>query len=102
MNKEQNINEPQNQQLNIAVVSGSNNLALEKAQEMMLLPMKDLPKEALEYLKYLSNKVGMCMEVCLTAYCAYNQMVLNMPCNDDLYIVSSVEKQWWIDNGYCH
>jgi len=69
-----------------------------------LLPIKDLPKEAIEYLKFLSSKVGMCMEVCLTAYCAYNQAVLNMPCDDALYILQDTEdgRKWFVAMGYCH
>jgi len=75
--------------------------AVEEAGEMLRTPMNELPELALEYLKYLSNKVGMCMEVCLTAYAVYNQMVLKMKCNDDLYIMTDQDSiDWWASKGY--
>jgi len=79
----------------------TNNLAVEEAIKMLSLPMKDLPELAMEFLKYLSSKVGMCIEVCISAYAGYNQMVLKMECEDDLYkITDSDLLKWWEDKGY--
>ena len=75
-------------------------LAVDEATKMLSLPMSKLPKAAAEYLKHLSASVGMCMEVCLTAYAYYNQAVWNMPCDDDLYLIPKTELQWFIDNKY--
>ena len=76
--------------------------AVAEAVKMMRLPMKDLPELAMEFLKHLSNKVGYCMETCLTAYATYNQMVLKMECEDELYKITQPDLiQWWEDKGYC-
>lgn len=77
------------------------NLAVYEAMKMLKLPVNTLPPIALKYLKNLSSRIGMCIEVCLTAYATYNQIMLNMPCNDDLYIVPDSERQWFVDKGYC-
>lgn len=73
------------------------NEAVEKAIEMLQIPMKDLPEFAKEFLQHLSNKVGLCIEVCITAYACYNQAVLNMNCNDDLYMISQEDLKWFKD-----
>lgn len=73
--------------------------AVVEASKMLRTPMNELPELATEYLKFLSNKVGLCFEVCLTAYAVYNQMVLD--CDDDLYIMTDAESiKWWSDRGY--
>lgn len=75
--------------------------AVEKAGEMMMLPMNQLPELAIDFLEFLSARVGFCGEVCLTAYAAYNQMVLNMKCDDELYkITDPIYIKWWTDKGY--
>ena len=78
-------------------------MALDKAYEMMLIPIDDLPKEATEFLKYLSDKMGYCAEVCLTAFTYYNQAILNMPCNNEQYIIPDTEDglKWFKNRGYC-
>ena len=76
------------------------NQAVTEAGKMMIMPMNQLPPIALEYLQDLSKRVGFCGEVCLTAYAAYNQMVLGMPCDDSLYQLPQEEKDWFINRGY--
>jgi len=77
------------------------NKAVEKAMKMMKIQIGDIPKPAFEYLDYLQRRVGFCGEVCLTAYAHYNQAVLNMACNDNLYKLSKEGKKWFVRNGYC-
>lgn len=45
--------------------------ATERGQEMMLIPMGQLPPLAREFAQHLCQQVGMCMEVLLTAWCVY-------------------------------
>lgn len=71
--------------------------ALSEALQMLQIPMKDLPELAKEFLQHLSNKVGMCIEVCITAYAYYNQAVLNMDCSDNLYKISDEDLKWFKD-----
>lgn len=77
-----------------------NNEALDKAKEMLLIPMKDLPAEAKAYLKYLTGRVGMCIEVCLTAYAHYYQAVHKLPCEDPLYKIDAGTLQWFKENNF--
>ena len=74
--------------------------ALEREQELMLVPMKDLPELATDYLHNLSGRTGVCMEICLTAYTAYAQMVEGLPCKDSLYHIPESELAWWKEKGY--
>lgn len=76
------------------------NQALTEAMRMMTVPMNQLPPIALEYAKDLCRRGGGCMETFITAYAAYNQVVLGMPCSDDLYIVPDDEREWFVRNGY--
>ena len=77
------------------------NLAVTKAGEMFYgTILRDIPKECIEYLTYLSSRVGICGEVYLTAFAYYNQAVLGMPCEDDLYKIPQEEKDWFIKKGY--
>ena len=80
--------------------NGSKN-AVEEAVIMMQLPMKQLPELAVEFLHYLSKQVGFCGETCVTAYTSYNQMVLKMECEDELYKITQPDLlKWWADKGY--
>ena len=79
----------------------SNNDALKEAQKMMKIPMDELPVLAREFSRYLSGKIGNCAEAYLTAYAAYNQMVLGMKCEDKLYVITKSDLlTWWADRGY--
>lgn len=43
--------------------------AMELAQSMMRMPVKDLPVMAKVYLEDLSSRIGVCGECCLMAFC---------------------------------
>jgi hypothetical protein len=74
--------------------------AMEEAMIMMHLPMSSLPKISLDYLKELSSKVGFCGEVCVTAYAAYCQAILGMPCEDEGYKIEPDAKKWFEENKH--
>jgi len=59
--------------------------AVERGQELMEVPMDQLPEAALKFAADLCRRFGMCGEVCLTAYTIYAQVVEGLPCNDGLY-----------------
>ena len=65
--------------------------AVQRAYELMLLPMRDAPLMARMYLQNLSSRVGVCGEVCMTAYATYAQLTEKLPCTDDLYTPSPTE-----------
>ena len=72
--------------------------AAEKAAEMMRKTMGELPTLAIEYCRYLSKKVGYCMETCMTAYAHYCQAVLGMKCGNELYAIDDPGKRWFEEN----
>ncbi len=60
--------------------------AEQRGMDLMLVKGKDLPEAAKAYLKDLARRVGMCMEVCLTAWCTYAHLTEGLPLGeDDLY-----------------
>ncbi len=69
--------------------------AEERGMQMMSIPMKDLPPLAYKFMRKMASEIGMCMEVCLTAYCCYAQAVEGLPCTDDLYIIRLEDKNWF-------
>lgn len=66
--------------------------AEERGMALMSLPMNQLPPLALSYLKDLCFRVGMCGEVCLTAYITYAQLSEGLVCTDTLYLPDETEK----------
>ena len=62
---------------------------------MMQIPMRMLPKLAMEFARQLCSEVGMCGETLLTAYTVYAQCVHNLPCTDDLYKVRPDHARWF-------
>ena len=74
--------------------------ALERASEMMRMPMKDLPEVAVEYAKHLACRVGFCGEVLYTAWAVYAQMVENLPCDDPLYYPDPDAILFYVKRGY--
>jgi hypothetical protein len=74
--------------------------ALERGQEMMYIKMSELPELAMDHLKYLSGKIGMCMEVCLTVYTVYAQIVEGLPCDNELYIPDQDAISWYKNRGF--
>ena len=70
--------------------------ALDRAMEMMQIPMGKIPEPALKYAAKLCGQLGMCMEVLITAYAAYAQAVEKLPCEDDAYYLHPVtEVEFW-------
>lgn len=49
------------------------------------MPMRDLPPPALAYARQLCSRLGGCIEVFLTAYAAYAEVVEECPCRDKEY-----------------
>jgi hypothetical protein len=68
--------------------------AEERGMEMLHMPMKDLPPLALAFAKHLCSEVGMCIEVFLTAYTVYAQVVEGLECTDDLYRARADHETW--------
>ena len=86
---------------NIFCTNQTKKLAVEEAGKMMMLPIKDLPALAHEFLQFLSKKVGFCGETCMTAFAAYNQVVLKMECEDNCYKLTEPDLlKWWEEKGY--
>ena len=56
--------------------------AAARGMELALIPMKDVPPLALDFLRHLAKKVGMCGEVCITAFAVYAQCVEGLTCSD--------------------
>jgi len=66
--------------------------AEERGMEMMHVPIGKLPALAQAYMRDLCGRVGMCMEVLLTAWTTYAQVAEGLPCTDDLYITPPDER----------
>jgi len=74
--------------------------AITEGMKMMAVPMGKLPPVAVEYARRLCNQVGMCMEVLLTAWIVYQQIVENLPCDDSLYYPTQDAIDWYQEQGY--
>lgn len=59
--------------------------AMELAQSMMRMPVKDLPVMAKVYLEDLSSRIGVCGECCLMALATYAQLTEGLHCSDKFY-----------------
>jgi hypothetical protein len=51
----------------------------------MYTKIKDIPELAQAYKVQLAGRVGLCMEVCITAFAVYAQIVEGLSCVDSLY-----------------
>lgn len=51
--------------------------------DLMLVATNQLPAPAVAYAKDLCRRVGMCMEVLLTAWCTYAHLTEKLPLGDD-------------------
>jgi hypothetical protein len=69
--------------------------ALSRGEEMLYIPMKDLPPLALEFARHLCKQYGMCIETMLTAYTVYAQCVEGLDCKDDLYKARDIDIEWF-------
>jgi hypothetical protein len=74
--------------------------AMERGQEMMLVPMSQLPPLATDYAKELCREVGMCLEVLLTAWVVYAQIVEGLKCDDERYQPSPSAIAFYKKRGY--
>lgn len=74
--------------------------AVTRGQEMLMKPMIELPTLAVEFARHLCSKVGGCMEVFLTAYAVYAQIVEKLPCNDNLYQPDQDAIAWFAERGH--
>lgn len=73
--------------------------AISRGQEMMHIPIRELPEVARNYASFLCNKYGMCMETLFTAYTVYAQIIEKLPCDDILY-TPNPEAIVWFQNNY--
>lgn len=71
------------------------NEAVDRAVEMMKIPMNELPKRAIGYAKFMCNKYMMCGEVLLTSWAHYAQAVEGLECDDDLYKITEEGKEFF-------
>ena len=71
--------------------------AAARGMELALIPMKDVPPLALDFLRHLAKKVGMCGEVCITAFAVYAQCVEGLPCGDSLYTARPEDREWFAE-----
>jgi len=51
-------------------------------------------------MRFLSSKVGLCIEVCLSAYTTYAEMVEGLKVTDSLYVCPEEYRDWWRERGY--
>lgn len=72
--------------------------AEERAQELFRGKGLDVPRLAMEYVKYLSNKYGGCSEVFITGAAHYAQAIEGLICTDDLYKINEEGKDWFEKN----
>ena len=69
--------------------------AVERGIQLATIPMKDVPLLAREFLWHLAKNVGMCGEVCITAFAVYAQCVEGLPCDDSLYAARPDDIEWF-------
>ncbi len=72
-----------------------NSPALTRGLEMLTIPCGNLPPLATAYLKHLGSKIGICIEVCLTAYTAYAQYVEKLECTEVEYQIDNDAIAWF-------
>lgn len=72
--------------------------AVDRAMEMMAIPMNQLPPLAVKFARRLCNEVGMCGETFVTAYAVYAQIVEGLPNNDSLYSAREQDRKWFMLN----
>lgn len=74
--------------------------AVDRAQELMTVPAGMLPPGALAVRNKFCSELGMCAEVCLTAFAAYAQVVEGLPCADVQYRVPPDGREAaWVQNA---
>ena len=73
--------------------------ALDRAQEMMFIPMNQLPSIAVDYARHLGANGGICAEVLLTAWAHYAQAVEGLKTDDEAYRAGAWEREWFANQG---
>jgi len=72
--------------------------AEKRGQEMMFIPMCDLPPLAVKFAKHMGKEFGLCGEVFLTTWIVYAQCVEKLECTNEFYIPLAKNIQWFKDN----
>lgn len=67
--------------------------AIKRAVEMMKLPTRDIPTQAMLYAAYLCKKYMLCGEVLFTAYAVYAQIVEGLSLGDEDDVLYGVNEQ---------
>ena len=63
--------------------------ALDRAHEMMDIPIKDLPDLAVEFCRYHYK------EKLLLIFAVYAQCIEKLPCKDDRYKATKEDREWF-------
>lgn len=63
--------------------------AVNYAMEMMTIPLQNVPIEALKYLAFLGDRIGICGDVYVFVYAIHGQIAEKLPCDDEAYKMSS-------------
>lgn len=71
--------------------------SLERAMEMMYIKQNELPKATFAYMRHLARRVGLCMEVCITAYAAYAECVEGLEAKDEEYMADPTARSFFTD-----
>ena len=72
--------------------------AMDRAQELMSTKMSEVPELAIKFVQHLIEKIGVCSETWLLAYCVYAQEIEGLKCDDPSYKPDIEMKQWFEDN----
>lgn len=72
--------------------------AEDRGMEIMKMKWKEIPLEALEFSKYMCNKLGICSETLLTSWIVYAQCIEKLPCNNPLYKALLKDVEWFQKN----
>lgn len=62
--------------------------SINRAMDLMMIPVVQVPRLALDTVNYLARTYGLSSEVCLTAYAAYAEVIEGLPCVDNDYRAS--------------
>ena len=69
--------------------------AIDRAGEMMFIPIRELPELARQFATKMGKEIGMCGEVMVTAFAIYAQCVEGLPCNDISYLAKPDDIEWF-------
>ncbi len=69
--------------------------AVERGMELLQVVRSKLPPLALEFRDKLCREVGMCIEVCLTAFAVYANIVEGLPNDDIAYEPRPTDRDWF-------